>query len=220
MIEERSGARDAFSGLSGLRRNLRWDDLDALYFAGYAMWNYLNIPFLFDEPGFETEEGEPMEVEGETWRRLDVNLSGGGAHALPGSVSVLRQPWFAAPTRLQPRRRRLLRQRCALVRTASRGGWDRVSHQPQGPTKGGQWAAHARADRGLDRARLDGGELILAANPVPLRVMACGPRTNSRSMGRNPTIRPGAAGNPGLEPEPLRRRSPAGLPPVGRMRRP
>ncbi len=77
VIEERSGARDAFSGLSGLRRNLRWDDLDALYFAGYAMWNYLNIPFLFDEPGFETEEGEPMEVEGETWRRLDVTFPEG-----------------------------------------------------------------------------------------------------------------------------------------------
>jgi hypothetical protein len=36
------------------------------------MWNYLNIPFLFERPGFETSEGEPIEVDGEQCRRLDV----------------------------------------------------------------------------------------------------------------------------------------------------
>lgn len=77
VVGERSNAREAFSGRSGLRRKLRWDDLDALYFAGYAMWNYLNIPFLFERPGFETSEGEPMEADGETWRRLDVTYPEG-----------------------------------------------------------------------------------------------------------------------------------------------
>jgi hypothetical protein len=72
MLAERRDARDVFSGLSGLRRDLRWDDLDALYFAGYALWNYLNGPFLFAEPGFEVSEGEPLAADGESWRRLDV----------------------------------------------------------------------------------------------------------------------------------------------------
>lgn len=36
---EREGARQAFFGVSGVPRKLRWDDLDALYFAGYANWN-------------------------------------------------------------------------------------------------------------------------------------------------------------------------------------
>jgi hypothetical protein len=74
VVAERLHPRQAFFGRSGLRRKLRWDDLDALYFAGYAMWNYLNIPFLFEEPGFETSEGDSIEVGGETWRRLDVGF--------------------------------------------------------------------------------------------------------------------------------------------------
>jgi hypothetical protein len=72
VLSERRDPRDAFSGFSGLRRDLRWDDLDALYFAGYAFWNYLNIPFLLERPGFQVSEGEPLTVGGESWRRLDV----------------------------------------------------------------------------------------------------------------------------------------------------
>ena len=77
VVEERTKARDAFFGLGGLRRNLRWDELDALYFAGYAMWNYLNTPFLLERSGFEVREGEPHESEGESWRRLDVTFPEG-----------------------------------------------------------------------------------------------------------------------------------------------
>jgi hypothetical protein len=69
---ERQNARRAFSGLPGLRRNLRWDDLDALYFAGYALWNYMAIPFLFERPGFEVSEGASLVIDGESFRRLDV----------------------------------------------------------------------------------------------------------------------------------------------------
>jgi hypothetical protein len=36
LIDSRRNARAAFTGLSGLHRNLRWDALDAAYFAGYA----------------------------------------------------------------------------------------------------------------------------------------------------------------------------------------
>jgi hypothetical protein len=77
VVEERDDPRAAFSGRAGLRRNLRWDELDALYFAGYAMWNYLNLPFLLARPGFESSEGEPIEVDGEPWRRLDVTFPDG-----------------------------------------------------------------------------------------------------------------------------------------------
>lgn len=32
-------------------KQIRWDKLDILYFAGYALWNYLSFPFLLDLPG-------------------------------------------------------------------------------------------------------------------------------------------------------------------------
>lgn len=49
VVARRARPRDAFRGL---RRQLWWDDLDFLYFAGYATWNYLTAPFLFMRPGF------------------------------------------------------------------------------------------------------------------------------------------------------------------------
>jgi hypothetical protein len=72
VVAERGDARRAFFGVSGLRRDVRWDDLDALYFAGYALWNYLNTPFLLEQPGFEVSEGATLVADGESWRRLDV----------------------------------------------------------------------------------------------------------------------------------------------------
>jgi hypothetical protein len=36
--------------------NTRWDPLHALYFGGYAMWNYLTTPYLLSWPGVHTEE--------------------------------------------------------------------------------------------------------------------------------------------------------------------
>jgi hypothetical protein len=72
VIKSREGAREAFFGLGSVGRKLWWSELDILYFAGYAMWNYLTIPFLFEWPGFEVSEGEPIEVEGERWRRLNA----------------------------------------------------------------------------------------------------------------------------------------------------
>ena len=72
VLESRERARAAFSGASGLRRNLRWDALDSAYFVGYAMWNYLSFPCLLTGDGFELAEGEPWEEQGEEWRRLEV----------------------------------------------------------------------------------------------------------------------------------------------------
>lgn len=51
-----------------------WDDVHVAYFSGEAMWTYLNIPFLYEQPGFVTEEISPIQVEGEGWRRLKVTF--------------------------------------------------------------------------------------------------------------------------------------------------
>jgi hypothetical protein len=68
-LAERENPRAAFGSL---RHNFRWDDLDLLYFAGYALWNYVSAPFMFTRPGFELEERDPWEEMGERWRRLRV----------------------------------------------------------------------------------------------------------------------------------------------------
>ncbi len=74
VISSRAHPRAAFFGRSGLRRNIRWDPLDSVYFAGYAMWNYLTTPYLLTREGVAVEEGAPWQQEGETWRRLIVSF--------------------------------------------------------------------------------------------------------------------------------------------------
>lgn len=46
-VAERENPRARFDLLS---TSLVWDQLDALYFAGYALWNYLSFPFLLVDP--------------------------------------------------------------------------------------------------------------------------------------------------------------------------
>lgn len=77
VLERRDHARSAFFGRSGLRRQLRWDALDATYFAGYAMWNYLAMPLLLTRDDIEVREGESWDGEGERWRRLDATFPPG-----------------------------------------------------------------------------------------------------------------------------------------------
>jgi hypothetical protein len=69
VVEERAMPRASFAGHV---LTTPWDKLQELYFVGYALWNYLAIPFVFTEPGFETREIGPHEENGETWRRLLV----------------------------------------------------------------------------------------------------------------------------------------------------
>lgn len=76
-IESRRDARAAFTGLSGLRRNVRWDALDATYFAGYAWWNYLAMPILLTHEGVVVTEGAALAERGERWRRLEVTVPPG-----------------------------------------------------------------------------------------------------------------------------------------------
>jgi hypothetical protein len=70
VLAEREHPRSYFKG----RRNLWWDDLDLLYFGAYALWGYLNAPFVFRSPGYEVEEAEPWRENGETWRGLRVRF--------------------------------------------------------------------------------------------------------------------------------------------------
>ena len=67
VLAERDHPRDAFSGLGPTGA---WDSLHAVYFGGYALWNYLTVPYLLTHPGVRTEEVEPWREGGEQWRRL------------------------------------------------------------------------------------------------------------------------------------------------------
>ncbi|MFL6631109.1 MAG: hypothetical protein ACJ8HJ_02180 [Massilia sp.] len=69
VIEALDDPRASFAGF-GLETP--WSNLHLAYFVGYAMWNYLTLPFAFAEPGFGIEELPPWEENGEQWRRLQV----------------------------------------------------------------------------------------------------------------------------------------------------
>jgi hypothetical protein len=71
VVEERRNPRESFKGHV---LDTPWDNLQLAYFAGYAMWTYLNAPFLFALPGVETEEIQPWQEKGEAWRRLRVTF--------------------------------------------------------------------------------------------------------------------------------------------------
>ncbi len=74
VLSSRADARAAFFGRSGLRRNIRWDPLDSVYFAGYAMWNYLTFPYLLTREGVEVSEGDTWSDGAQTWRRLEASF--------------------------------------------------------------------------------------------------------------------------------------------------
>jgi hypothetical protein len=71
IVQKRENPRSAFKGLSRL---LSWDDLDFIYFGGYATWNYLTAPFIFLRPGFHFEVLDPVTVSSSSWFRLKVTM--------------------------------------------------------------------------------------------------------------------------------------------------
>jgi hypothetical protein len=71
VVEERRNPRASFNGH---KLDTPWDHLQLAYFAGCAMWTYLNTPFLFGLPGVGTEEIQPWQENGEAWRRLKVTF--------------------------------------------------------------------------------------------------------------------------------------------------
>jgi hypothetical protein len=81
VIQRRDGAvidaRDELErSFDGHQLETPWDDMHLAYFSSEALWTYLNMPFLYTWPGFTTGEIAPIEVDGETWRRLKVTLPG------------------------------------------------------------------------------------------------------------------------------------------------
>jgi hypothetical protein len=70
-IAERDNPEQSFVGQ---QRETPWDDIHVIYFVGEALWTYLNVPFLYTQDGFVTEEITPTEVDGEVWRRLQVTF--------------------------------------------------------------------------------------------------------------------------------------------------
>ena len=71
VVAERVNPRAAFAGHV---RETPWDDLHLTYFASYAMWTYLTVPFSLTWPEFKAREVEPWQEQGETWRRLKVTF--------------------------------------------------------------------------------------------------------------------------------------------------
>jgi len=52
-VADRSDPR---AHLRSLKSQVVWDDLDVLYFCGYALWGYLNQPFMLTRPDIELRE--------------------------------------------------------------------------------------------------------------------------------------------------------------------
>jgi hypothetical protein len=71
LLEELKQPRASFASH---RLETPWSKLQLAYFAGYAMWTYLNLPFLLARPGVVSEEGTPWEENGEIWRRLQMRF--------------------------------------------------------------------------------------------------------------------------------------------------
>ena len=70
-IESTDDPERSFEGQS---RETPWNDTHVIYFVGEAVWTYLNTPFLYLQPGFTSQEVSPIQVDGETWRRLKVTF--------------------------------------------------------------------------------------------------------------------------------------------------
>src|SRR5277367_6447839 len=72
LIAARDNPENSFEGH---QLSTPWQDVHVAYFSGEALWTYLNIPFLYTDPGFVTEEIEPWQENDETWRRLKITFS-------------------------------------------------------------------------------------------------------------------------------------------------
>jgi hypothetical protein len=71
VLEELRQPRQSFAGHT---LQTPWTDLQLAYFAGCAMWTYLNFPFLLAWSGVASEELSPWKENGASWRRLAVRF--------------------------------------------------------------------------------------------------------------------------------------------------
>ncbi|RJU03262.1 hypothetical protein D6T65_04055 [Arthrobacter frigidicola] len=71
LIEELTNPRASFEGYTF---ETQWTLAQMYYFRSYATWHYLVEPYIFTWPGVETQEVEPWNENGETWRVLSVTF--------------------------------------------------------------------------------------------------------------------------------------------------
>jgi len=71
VLAERHSPRASFRGL---RNQLHWDHLDSVYFAGYAVWNYITAPYLLCRSEVTLEEGATCVDKGRAWRGLTATF--------------------------------------------------------------------------------------------------------------------------------------------------
>jgi hypothetical protein len=88
VIQERQRPRDAFAGHVW---ETKWDALHLTYFIGYAMWNYVSIPFFLADPDFTTRELDGHNENDEHWRVLEVTFP----DSVPAHTKV--QKFFFGP---------------------------------------------------------------------------------------------------------------------------
>lgn len=62
--------------LKQVPREEPWHPLHLTYFIGYALRNYLTVPFTFAEPGMRFRDLGTHAEAGETWRKLEVSYPG------------------------------------------------------------------------------------------------------------------------------------------------
>ncbi len=60
-----------------LRTLAWWTELEMLYFAGYVLWNYAQLPFLLLQPGITLRDAGTTRVGGETWDKVEVTFPAG-----------------------------------------------------------------------------------------------------------------------------------------------
>lgn len=78
-IKDRSGQaletlRAPRASFEGHTLETPWSEAQLAYFAGIAMWTYLNMPFLLAAPGVVSEQLPDRDENGQTWQRLRVTF--------------------------------------------------------------------------------------------------------------------------------------------------
>lgn len=72
-----SGLDEPRRSFEGHQRETPWTELQLLYFVGYALNNYMTMPFLLAGDGVRCEEIAPHDEHGESWRVLNVTFPPG-----------------------------------------------------------------------------------------------------------------------------------------------
>ncbi|RFU76599.1 hypothetical protein TARUN_5625 [Trichoderma arundinaceum] len=71
IIASRDNPRDAFKGHT---LETPWDDFHFIYFCGYAMWQYLNFPFILGRDDIQLTELDTHHENGQEWRVVEATF--------------------------------------------------------------------------------------------------------------------------------------------------